>query len=157
MTCFSFDMPLGGVLAAPKVLSAEGWVYVTREVSPYSSEQKPKPGYQTTTRNATLRISTEAVGEQEFSVGYLGMRRSKAVVRLRCVDGCQCADLRLSPAARKPDNDPTLTTDFSPRHAASAALTGGPCTLELVLVECVEGERFKLIALHVRSAAASRR
>ena len=158
MTCFSFDMPLGGILAPPRVVSAEGWAYVTHEASPYSGEQKPKPGYQTTTRNATLRLSTEAVGEQEFTVGYLGVRRSKAVVRLRCVDGCQCAELRLSPAAKKPANDPTLTTDFSPRHAASAPLAGGqPCTLELVLIEGADGERFKLVALHVRSAAASRR
>ena len=154
LTCFSFDEPLGGILVPPTVISAFGWAYVTHETSQHSGERKLKPGLQATMHNATLRLSTQAVGEQDFSVGYLGMRQSKAVVRLRCVDGCECAEFRLQPSAKKLPGDRTVTTDFTSSHEAKAPLDGRSCMLELV-VESHGGERFKLVALHVRSRGST--
>ena len=110
-----------------------------------------KPGYRATAANATLRLSTEATGEQELSLGYLGTRRSNARVRLRCVDGCKCDELLLTPAAKKAAGDTTSTTEFSPRHSASAPVGGRPCVLELVMMTSGERDPFKVVALHVRS------
>ena len=84
MSCYSFDDSFGGALSAPQVVEARNWTYVQTERSPYSGEIKIKPGYWASCLGATLLLSTRAVGEQEFAIGYLSTRRSKAVAIARC-------------------------------------------------------------------------
>lgn len=150
MSCYTFDDAFGGALSAPEVVSASNWSLVEFERSPHSGERKVKPGYRASRRGATLMLSTRAMGEQEFAIGYLSSARSRAVASLRCVHGCECAPLTVRPGETKvAAGDTTATTDFTPNHAAKAPVDT-PCMLELALES--EGEPFKLIALHVRSA-----
>ena len=149
MTCFSFDDPLGGAFAAPKVLSSRNWTHVQHEVSPHSGERKLKPGYRASARGALLTLSTQAVGEQEFKLGYLSSRSSAARVALRCVDGCVCSEVQVGASGQKAAGDTTSTTEFTTRHVARAT-QGKACHVALEML--TDGQPFKLVALHVRSA-----
>ena len=69
---------------------------------------------------------------------------------VRCVGGCECEPLTLRAGRQKAaSGDTTATTEFTPRHPARAP-ADRPCLLELELRS--DGDAFKLIALHVRSA-----